>query len=460
MSAYDLAILGSGPGGYTAALRASMRGAKVCCIEAQQLGGTCLNVGCIPTKAMLHASELFASMARSNDFGIVAGRPELNDAKFMHRVNDVVVGLRKGLGFLLKARKVDVIEGRGRLIDRSTLLVEANDGSKQIKARSIIIATGSRPAKPSFLPWGSDRLMTTDEATTATTLPKSIMIIGGGVVGCEFATMYSELGIATTLVEMQDNLVGNMDQDASKVVAKSLERRKVNVLTGSKVLAVEASSSGVAAELENGSTVEAACALVAVSRTANTDQIGLEELGIELDGSIIRVDERCRTNIDGIYAIGDAAEPRQYAHLASRMGIVAADNATGHDTIDDRKVVPACVYTHPEVATVGLSEAEARNEYRNVRIGRFPYQASGLAHAYGEKEGLVKIIGNSDSDRILGAVIVGQHATDTIQEIVVAMRNKLTVHQLAETIHAHPTFAEAVGEAAESWLGLPLHSMG
>jgi dihydrolipoamide dehydrogenase len=336
--------------------------------------------------------------------------------------------------------------------------VAGPDGAQPIKAKSIIIATGSRPARPGFLPFDSGRVWTTDEATTAKTLPESVLIIGGGVIGCEFATVYAELGIPTTVVEMLDRLVANVDEDAAKAIHKSLEQRGAKVRTKARIVGMKATKSGVAAELEGGEKIQAALALAAVGRLPNVEDIGLETVGVKRDGNIIKVDDRCRTNIEGIYAIGDCAEMRQYAHLASRMGVVAADNATGHAARDPRTVVPVGIYTHPEVAAVGLSETEAATSGKKVRVARFFYQASGMARAYGETEGQVKLIADETLGEVLGGVVIGQHATDVIQVIALAMRNELTVDELAETIHPHPTFVEGVMEAAESWLGYPIHA--
>jgi len=456
---YDVAVLGAGPGGYVAAIRAAQRGAKTCVIEVGKVGGVCLNVGCIPTKAMLHAGEVFSHIARSPEYGFVgAGKPTVDGAAYMKRVAGVVDGISKSVERLVKSRKVDLIRGRGKLTARGTLEVAGPDGAQPIKAKSIIIATGSRPARPGFLPFDSGRVWTTDEATTAKTLPESVLIIGGGVIGCEFATVYAELGIPTTVVEMLDRLVANVDEDAAKAIHKSLEQRGAKVRTKARIVGLKATKSGVAAELEGGEKIEAALALAAVGRLPNVEDIGLETVGVKLDGKIIRVDDRCRTNIEGIYAIGDCAETRQYAHLASRMGVVAAENATGHAARDPRTVVPVGIYTHPEVATVGLSEAEAAKSGKKVRVARFFYQASGMARAYGETEGQVKLIADETLGEVLGGVVIGQHATDVIQPIALAMRNELTVDELAETIHPHPTFVEGIMEAAESWLGYPIHA--
>jgi dihydrolipoamide dehydrogenase len=424
------------------------------------LGGVCLNIGCIPTKAMLRASEIAWTLRHAADFGLSAGEPKVDGPAYMKRVADVVAGLRKGVEGLLKAAGVDVIRGRGRLTAPGLLTVDAKGKSEEIAAKAVIVATGARAARPDFLPWDSCLVWTTDEATTAGDLPESVLIIGGGIIGCEFATLYAELGIPTTLVEMLDCLASTIDEDAAKAISALLKKRKAKVRTGAKVVRVEAGKNRVTAHLEGGEKVEAARALVAVGRVPNTEDLGLEDVGVELDGRLIKVDERCRTGVAGVYAVGDCAERRQYAHLAGRMGVVAADNATGHQAADDRKIVPAGVYTHPEVAAVGLSEADAKKQSGRVRIARFSYRASGMARAYGEVDGHVKIVAEEDLGEILGAVVIGPHATDVVQEIALAMRHELTVDELAETIHGHPTFSEGVLEAAEAWLGLPMHAVG
>ncbi len=452
---FDVAVLGGGPGGYAAALRAATRGANVCCIEQDHVGGTCLNVGCIPTKAMLHAAGLVYGASAAEQFGVSMGAPSVDGPAFMQRVAKVVAGLRKGVEGLLKARKVTLIRGRGRLTGTGEVAVETDAGLVEVQAGAVIIATGSRPATLDFLPKDSPRVWTTNEATTASDLPESVIILGGGVIGCEFATAYAELGIPTTVVEMLDSLVSELGADASKAVTRSLKKRKVNIRIGARVTGVSADGDGVRAELADGTLVEASHMLVCVGRKPNVEDIGLDVAGVEIAGGVIAVDDRCLTSAPNAYAVGDVAEQCQYAHLATRMGLVAADNACGHDAADDRTVVPAGVYTHPQVATVGLTQEQAGDD---ARAAQFPLQACGLAQVQGKADGVVKIIAG-DTGLILGAVIVAPNATDLIQEIAIAMRHGLTVEQVAETIHAHPTMVETLGEAAESWLGLPLHTL-
>jgi len=457
MSDYDVAILGGGPGGYTAALRAAQRGASVALIEQNHLGGTCLNVGCIPTKAMLHASELAYRARTATGLGLTLEHAALDGLTFMDRVVRTVSDLRKGVEGLVKARKITVIHGTGMLTAPTTINVTGAGDAQDITATAVIIATGSRAVRPAFVPADSPRILTNVEATTAEDIPLSVLIVGGGVIGCEFATVYGELGTHTVLVEMMDDLLPGLDADAAKIAANSLKERGVHIRTGATIESMTVDEASVTTDLSSGQRVITHAALLAVGRQANINGIGLEDLGVKTADGVIAVDAHCRTNLPGLYAIGDAACTRQYAHVASRMGLVAADNATGHEAHDDLTVVPECIYTHPEIASVGLSEAAAKEQFDDVHVVRFPLRASGLAQAYGEPEGLTKLIARQGDGRILGAMVIAPRATDVIAEAALAIRHGLTVNQLAETIHAHPTFGETMHEAAEAWLGLPIH---
>jgi dihydrolipoamide dehydrogenase len=464
---------------------------------------------------MLHASELARAFGEASQLGLRAQGAGVDGPAFMKRVHDVVATLAKGLAGKYKALGVQVLAGRARIIEAEkgrrgegetstrtpdsvprvsphlplshspTLLavhVElASGGEETVCAGSVIIATGSHPSRLPGLPWDSGKVWTTDQAIQADDLPQSVLILGGGIIGCEFATMYSELGIPVTVVEMLDRLAAVLDEDASKLIARSLRRRNVTVHLASRITSmtageragsvsdgaapqraasvesnirmdVGAADAGITATLADGKTITAARVLVAVGRRAKIDDLGLEALGVQMAGGVIAVDDHCRTSVPGVYAIGDVAHKSQYAHLAARMGVVAAENATGLDSSDDMTVIPAAVFTHPEVATVGLNEAQARQQYPNVRGASVQYQATGIGWAYNQREGLAKIIADDQSGQIYGGLVVGYHAADVIQEIALAMRHRLTVEQLANTIHAHPTFCEAVQMAARHWL--------
>ncbi len=449
---FDVAVLGAGPGGLAAAGHAALRGARVALIERAHLGGVCLNVGCMPTKAMLHATDLAWRMRRAETLGVEPAAGRVDGAAMMTRVAEVVAELRaRTESAATSQRNVELIRGRARLDGPDAVVVETDDGTRRIRAERTILASGSRPVRPDFLPWDSPRVMTTDEACTATDLPGSIAIIGGGVIGCEFACLFAEAGIPVTLIEMLEELLPPLDKDASKVVRGLLEARGVHVLTSARVRGAEVGDDAVDLTLDDGSAVRAERLLVAVGRTANIEEIGLETAGVETDQGVIAVDDACRTNVPNLYAIGDVAERRQYAHLADRMGVVAAENATGGEASDDRAVVPVGIYTHPEVAQVGLSQAEAKQRHGKVRVLRYAYRNSGTALVYEETEGQLKVTVDPQTGRIHGALWSGPHATDLIQEFALAMRNDLTLALLDATIHAHPTFQEAASVLARQW---------
>lgn len=454
---YDLVALGSGPGGGAAARQVARRGGRACIVEAGSLGGVCLNVGCIPTKAMLAASDLAWRMRSAGTFGIAPVECKVDGPAFMRRVSTVVADLaQRSAGAVEMSKQIDLVRGRGRLVDAHTVAVDTPEGEKRVTGRAVVIATGSSPARPGFLPWDSPRLMTTDEAVTAPDLPAGVIVMGGGVIGCEMATVYSELGIATTVIEMLDSLLPGMDDEAGKAVAASLAERGAEVLTGRQITSMADAGDAVVASLDDGRELRAARALVAVGRKPNVEGIGLDDVGVRVAGGIIPVDDRCRTNVEGVYAVGDVAEVRQYAHLADRMGVVAAENVMGARLADDRTVVPVGAYTHPEVASVGITLAEAKEAFSKARLFRFSYAHAGMAMACNETHGQIKIVACPDSGRIHGALWIGPHAVDMIQEFAIAMRHGLTMEQLYHTIHAHPTFQEAAMLAAEGWVSQSL----
>jgi len=449
---YDVAILGGGPGGIAAATQVARRGGEVCIIEEGPIGGVCLNVGCMPTKALLAASRLCWEAGHCSQFGLTSSPPAVDGKAVMGRVNEVVTTLRNRADKTLSAnRQISLVRGHGRLIDAATFAVETPEGEVPVKARAVIIATGSRAIRPDFLPWDSGCVLTSDEATTAADLPQSVLVVGGGVIGCEFATAYGELGIPAYLVEMLDRLLDELDKEASEAVSASLADRGVEVLTARRVASVTADGAGASVELDDGRKIGVHRVLVAVGREANVAEIGLEDVGVEMADGVIAVDSRCMTNIENVYAVGDAAERRQYAHLADRMGFVAAENAMGSELHDDRTVVPVGAYTHPEVASVGLSLPQAKEQFGSVRVFRYSYRNSGMAVVSGRTAGQVKVLADPDSGQIHGALWIGPHATDMIAEMTLAMRNGLTLEQIHHTIHPHPTFQEAAAGVAEAW---------
>jgi dihydrolipoamide dehydrogenase len=457
----SVAIVGAGPGGYVAALRAAGLGAKVVLIESTALGGTCLNVGCIPSKAYLHLAELYETLRRDGArFGITAERLGLDFAKVVDHKDRVVKLNAGGLADLLRKRGVEVVKGRGRLDGPKKLSITGPDGtSRSLTAVNVIVATGSVPVRFDFIPFDGRRVFTSDDVWDLRELPEHALIVGGGVIGCEFASIFGGFGAQVTVVEMLDRILPLQDEDVSAELTKAFRKRKVRLRTGCKVEQMTVDGAAVRSTLDDGTQITSDLALVAVGRRPRTEDLGLEEAGVKMDDGRIVVDEHCRTNVAGIYAIGDCAATLQLAHVASRMGVVAAENACDHEATETLAVVPAGIFTHPQVGEVGLTEAEARKQGRDVKVARFPMMASGVAHAYGATEGFAKLVADPATGEILGASIVGAHAAEIIHEIAMAMRNELTVDEIALTIHAHPTISETVHEAAETWLDRAIHGL-
>jgi len=457
MSAYDVVVVGAGPGGYVAALRAAQHGASVCLIEKQTVGGTCLNRGCIPSKALIHSAGFWKRAREAAVLGVGASAWAFDWGRAQARKSEVVSAQVKGVHTLLAAAKVTVKQGTGSLVDAKTVRVSGTTASETVSAKAIILATGSEPRGVPGIAFDGERVLSSTEALEMPELPKTFLIVGGGVIGMEFASMLSSLGTTVTVVEMLPQVLPMEDPMLVRVLQGVLQKQGVTFHVNTKVEKAESTAHGVRADISGGATVEAERVLVATGRRLNSAGLGLETIGVAVDGGAIRVNERMETSVAGIYAIGDVTGEYLLAHAASMQGLVAAANATGGDARMDYAAVPNCVYTDPEIASVGLSEVKAREKGIAVKVGRFAFAALGKALCIGETQGMVKVIADAQTDRVVGVGMVGPHTTDLIAEGVLAVRHGLTAAQLAETIHAHPTLAEAVGEAAHDVHGRAIH---
>jgi dihydrolipoamide dehydrogenase len=459
---YDVAVIGAGPGGYVAAIRAAQLGAKVAIVEKQYLGGTCLNVGCIPSKAMLHVAEVLHSMSSLAELGINLPQPPTFDMKQGVIFKDKVVKrMTGGVGTLMKGNNIDVFDGLASLDASRAVTVTKNDGSQeQFSADKVILATGSVPLIPPFPGIDGRNVINSDTCWNLPKTPDSIICVGGGVIGVELACMFNGLGSQVTIVEMLPNILAPVDEEARRLLVRILGKRGINIVTGAKVesIADEGDLKKVIASTEKGQeSYTAEYVLIAVSRRANTS--GLEHLmeqGLDNDRGRVRVNEKMETNLPGIYAIGDLIHGAGLAHVASTEGEIAADNAMGHEAVMDYSVVPNPIFTFPEIAFVGLTEAQAKEQYPEAKVERFPWSANGKAVATGETEGFTKVIIGKYGE-ILGAHIIGPDATNLISEYSVAMRGELTIDEIAETIHPHPTLSEGLREAILAAEGRPIH---
>jgi dihydrolipoamide dehydrogenase len=461
---FDVTIIGGGPGGYVAAIRGSQLGLRVALVEKdKRLGGTCGLRGCIPTKQLLMSAHVYEQMQHAAEFGVQAAEIRLAFADVQKRKDKVVLKNAKGVEFLMKKNKVTVFNGHGRLQLPGKVEVTGADGAKQtIETKNIIIASGSvvRPI-PGFETDG-ERIVNSDHILELKEVPKSLVVMGSGAVGVEFASVYSRFGCETTLVELLPRLMPLEDEEISKEIEKSFRKRKIKTLTGTKLERVERTETGVrvSGKDDNGGDVslEAEMLLVAVGRMPYTEGLGLEGTNIKVERGAIQVDEFCRTGEPGVYAIGDVIPTPWLAHLASKEGILAVEQIAGHEAHPiNMRHVPSCTYCDPEVASVGLTEAKARELGYDVRVAKFPFSASGKARILGEEEGFVKIVSEAKYDELLGAHIIGPHATEIIHECIVAMHLESTAEELGRAIHAHPTVSESVMEAAEGIHGLTIH---
>ena len=455
---YDVVVIGAGPGGYVAAIRASQLGKSVACVEKDALGGTCLNRGCIPTKTFLATSDLAAMIREGDALGISVSDMEIDMAAVQSRKNKVVTGLRTGVAGLLKKNKVTQITGTAKLVDRHTVEVASDQGTETLKAADIVLATGSSTARPKMFPFG-DKVMTSDEVLALDSLPKHILIVGGGIIGVEFACFFSDMGCDVTIVEMLDRLVSVLDKDISKELANAFKKRKIKLHLSTRIEKLEAGKKGVKADMGKAGSVEADIALVAVGRALVTAGLGLEDVGVKLDdrGAIVTNDS-LQTSVPNVYAIGDVNGRWQLAHSASHQGIIAAENIAGRQRRWSDRVNPSCVYTRPEIGTLGLTEAEAKEKHGDVVVHKYPFRALGKAHASNEAEGFVKLVADKSSLEILGVHIIGARATDLITQSVIGMDLEITAREIAEAVHPHPTFSEAVMECAAALIGEGIHS--
>ncbi|TDA66935.1 MAG: dihydrolipoyl dehydrogenase [Clostridia bacterium] len=457
--AFDVAIVGGGPGGYVAAIRAAQLGGSVCLVEQGLLGGTCLNRGCIPTKTLLATATLVEQIKQAAAFGVEVDGYRINPEVLRQRKEAVGEQLRQGIATLLRKNKVEVISGRASLAGPGRLAVVAGSSTEAIEARNIILATGSEPAMITSLGYDGRTVITSNEALELEEIPESLLIIGGGVVGCEMATFYQAMGTRVTIVEMMPNILPTLDRELARRQQSILKRQGIEIHTKAAIARIQVDGGWVVAELEGGQEIKVEKALISIGRVFNTAGIGLAEAGVQLGprGEVL-VNEYLETSLPGVYAIGDITNKVQLAHVASAQGKAAAANALGERVAMDYRVIPNCIFTEPEIASVGLTQDEAAARGMEVKVGKFPFTASGKALAMGQAEGAVKIISEAGSGRLVGIHIHGPHASDLIGEAALAVAGGWSATQLAEVIHAHPTLPEALAEAAEAALGRAIHA--
>ena len=459
---YDLAIIGTGPGGYVAALRAAQLDASVVAIEKKAVGGVCLNEGCIPTKAMLHSAELYDLAKGARRYGVRIDDPTLDWEGVLSHRDAVVRQMTRGVGLLLDRAGVRVIMGTARFLRQDTLRVVTEDGEETVVAKNIIIATGSRNAEAPIPGLDGPRVIDHWGAMTLSELPKSLCVIGGGAIGVEFGSMFQSFDVDVTVVEMLPRLAPLMDVSIGEELERRLKRRGVDVHTGTRVVRIEHRDQGcivtVQEENEPEEQIEAELVLSAIGRVPNVEDIGLDVLGLRPDRRGIAVDTRMRTAVPHVYAIGDvAADGGMLAHVAMHQGVVAAEDALGHTAAMDYHAVPSCIFSEPEAASVGMSEEEAKEAEHEVVTGSFAFRPNGKAAAIGQKDGAAKIVADKETGAILGVHIVGPHASDLILEGTLAMSLEATLSEIEHMIHPHPTLGEVLLEAALDALGRPLH---
>jgi dihydrolipoamide dehydrogenase len=461
MYQYDTVILGAGPGGYVAAIRAAQLGAKVCIIEKELVGGTCLNWGCIPTKAMYKSAVLFEQMRNSEAFGLSCQHPVAHLDKIVGRNQRIVADLREGVEKLFKKHKVNLIMGEGHVKAPGEIEVTTKRQNKEtIRGKQLIIATGSQPLPLDLLPWDHKKVFNTRSILELKKIPQSLFILGGGVSGCEFALLFSALGSTIHMSKRSKEPIKGLDRDINKALIRALKKRKVRLHFGDPPVAGSHTSSGVEITLDSDKRIETDAALVTVGRTPVSQGIGLHVTGVSLHSGYVQVDEHCQTNVPGVYAIGDVTGKKELAHFASHQGIVAVEHGLGNQEASvDEYAVPVAIFTSPEIAAVGLTSQQCDEQSISYVEGSFPFRALGKSHAIGEIDGFVKVIARERDERVIGIHIIGPDASTLIAECTVAVNQGVTLSEMAKTMHAHPTVAEALWEAVEDARGLSIHKL-
>jgi len=469
---YDLVILGGGTGGYVAAIRASQLGLKTAVVEKSKLGGTCLHKGCIPSKALLRSAEVYAMTKKAEEYGVETSGVNLNFLRVQDRKQSIVNQLYTGVQQLMKKGKIDVYEGIGRILGPSifspmpgTISVEMNNGeeNEMLIPKNVIVATGSRPRSLQGLEIDGNVVLSSDEALELTELPKSILIVGGGVIGIEWASMLSDFGVEVTVLEYSDRILPTEDKEIAKEMNKLMTTKGITIVTSAKVLpeTVSKDNNGISVKADqNGEMKEftAEKMLVSVGRLPNVEGIGLENTDIQLEKGYIHTNDFYQTKESHIYAIGDVIGGLQLAHVASHEGIIAVEHIAGKEPMPmDETLIPKCIYSSPEIASVGYTEDEAKEKGFKVKVGKFPFKAIGKALVYGETDGFVKLVADSESDDLLGVHMIGPHVTDMISEAGLAKVLDATPWEISHTIHPHPTLSEAIGEAALAVYGKAIH---
>ncbi|MBR99137.1 MAG: dihydrolipoyl dehydrogenase [Flavobacteriaceae bacterium] len=461
MSEYDIVIIGSGPGGYVTAIRASQLGFKTALVEKESLGGVCLNWGCIPTKALLKSAQVFEYLNHANDYGINIKEYDKDFNAVINRSRNIADDMSKGVKFLMKKNKIDVIEGFGKIMPNKIVKVINGDKSEELKSKNIIIATGARSREIPSIPKDGEKIFGYREAMTLQKQPKSIIIVGSGAIGVEFAYFYNSMGSKVTLIEYQDRVVPVEDHEISKQLQKSFQKKGIEVITNSEVILVEKKSRGISAKVvtnKKEQEIKADVLLSAVGIKSNIEEIGLEEVGIAIDKDKIIVNDFYETNIPGYYAIGDITKGQALAHVASAEGIVCVEKIAGKDVDPiDYNNIPGCTYCSPEIASVGLTENQAKNKGYDIMIGKFPFSASGKAKASGNDEGFIKVIFDKKYGEWLGCHMIGLGVTDMIAEAVLGRKLETTGEEVLKTIHPHPTMSEALVEAVADAYGEVIH---